>query len=168
MQAAEIIEIKKFMQLLLGTNAFDSYEFVSAVIKTDMSYSIDGHINRNFYDANDWEALPYSENTFLPWGIAREKIFQLIKGKQSPLQFKIILKAHKDLADSLINQSNSSQNPNDITGMFLNILYQDNKLNVTGGISYSFFTLEKDLEIQFFQQIITLLKSYSIDFNCEI
>ena len=50
MQAVEILDIKNFMQLLFQTNILDSYEFVSAELSTDISYSLNGHIHKEFFN----------------------------------------------------------------------------------------------------------------------
>lgn len=162
MQAVEILDVRAFMQLLLQTNTFNEYEFVSADLKTELNYVIDGHINRDFYDEEELETPPLMGHVFLPWLIARDKIFQLIKGKKTPSRLKIILKASPEQLNSLLSQTKSSLNPKDIDGIFLNIIYQDKKLNVTCGISYKIFTLDKELEQEFFDNIITLFKQNNI------
>lgn len=160
MQAIEILDIKNFMQLLFQTNTFDHYEFVSGNIRTDMSYSLDGHINKDFF--NDAESDVLDGYSYLPWHIAKEKVFFLIKGKKTPSQLKIVLKVCKEQMNSFLSQSNSSLNPNDIDGIFLNILFQEQKLNVICGISYQIFTMNKDLENNFSNNLITLFKSNNI------
>lgn len=162
MQAIEISDVRAFMQLLFQTNILDRYEFVSGDLKTDLSYSIDGHINRDFYNTEELEIPPLTGHIFLPWVIAKDKIFQLIKGKKTPSQLKIILKAGPELLDTLLSETKSSLNPKDIDGIFLNILYQDKTLNVICGISYNIFTLDKELEHDFVNNIITLFKSNGI------
>lgn len=162
MQAINILDIKPFMQLLFQTNTLDHYQFVSANIRTDMSYALDGHINRNFFDEEELSSQNIADDTYLPWQLAKEKIFLLIKGKRTPSQLKIVLKAKSSQIDSLLKSIKSSLNPNDIDGLFLNISFQENKLNVTCGISYKIFTLDKQIEEDFFTNIITLFKSNNI------
>lgn len=162
MQSIEILDIKQFMQLLFQTDKLDSYEFVSSKIVTDMSYELDGHINRNFFSTEELTQNGLNECTYLPWQLARDKNFLLIKGKRTPSELKIVLKLSKEQMNQFLSNSNSSLNPNDIDGMFLNVLFHENKLNVICGISYKIFTLEKNLESDFSQSIITLFKSYCI------
>lgn len=165
MQAIEILDIRDFMLLLFQTNTFDQYEFVSGDLKTDLSYSIDGHINRDFYSTEELETLPLTGHVFLPWLIAKDKIFQLIKGKKTPSRLKIILKATPKQLEHLLSETKSSLYPKDIDGIFLNILYQDKRLNVICGISYKIFSLDKELENEFFGSISTLFKSNGIIFK---
>ncbi len=165
MQAINVLDIKQFMQLLFQTNALDTYQFVSATIQTDMSYSLDGHVNRHFFNDDELEALHLMDNQYMPWTIAKEKVFQLIKGKKTPSQLKIVLKCNDADMNAFLTSTHSSLNSNDIDGFFINILFQENKLNVICGISYKIFTLEKELETEFQANLITLFKSNNI--TCE-
>ena len=165
MQTINILDIKPFMQLLFQTTTLDSYRFVSASILTDMSYTLDGHINQAFFRENDYDTLDIREQIYLPWSIAKEKVFQLIKGKKTPTQLKIVLRANDDYTNQLLNETKSSLTTNDIDGIFLNIVFQENSLNVICGISYQIFTMEKALETEFADHIIDLFKSQNI--TCE-
>lgn len=166
MQAIHILDIKPFMQLLFQTEQLNEYEFVSADIRTDMTYSLDGHINHSFFSEEELAQHSLTQRSYLTWSIAREKVFTLIKGKRTPSLLKIVLRASVPETENLISFTNSSLNSNDIDGIFLNIIFQENKLNVICGISYKIFTMDKELESEFSAKIITLLKSNSI--TCEI
>jgi len=166
MQSIHILDIKPFMQLLFQTEQLNEYEFVSADIRTDMTYSLDGHINRSFFSEEELIQHSLTQHSYLTWSIAREKVFTLIKGKRTPSLLKIVLRASVPETENLISSTNSSLNSNDIDGIFLNIIFQENKLNVICGISYKIFTMDKELESEFSAKIITLLKSNSI--TCEI
>lgn len=165
MQIIEILDIKNFMQLLFQTNVLDSYEFVSSHLSTDMTYDLDGHINRAFYSSEELETLHLTQSEYLPWSLAKEKLFLLIKGKKTPSQLKLVLKLSQEETVGLLSTTNSSLNSNDISGIFLNILFQESKLNVTCGFSYKIFTLNKDFETEFTNKIITLFKSNNITCN---
>lgn len=165
MQLINILDIKPFMQLLFQSNTLDKYQFVSATIQTDMTYSLDGHINHNFFTEEDISTHELTEATYLPWFLAKEKVFLLIKGKTTPTQLKVVLRASQEDTASILNSTKSSLNPNDIDGLFINIAFQENKLNVICGISYKIFTLDKNLEDEFSTSIVTLFKSNNI--TCE-
>ena len=166
MQSIHILDIKPFMQLLFQTEQLNEYEYESADIRTDMTYSLDGHINRSFFSEEELIQYSLTQRSYLTWSIAREKVFTLIKGKRTPSLLKIVLRASVPETENLISSTNSSLNSNDIDGIFLNIIFQENKLNVICGISYKIFTMDKELESEFSAKIITLLKSNSI--TCEI
>ena len=161
MQTIEILDIKTFMQLLFQTDALDSYEFVSSNLRTDMTYSLDGHINPSFFSEEELATFETSSG-YLPWQIAKEKVFLLIKGKKTPSELKIVLKASKEETLLLLDSIHSSLHPNDIDGIFLNILFSENKLTVICGASYNIFSMDKGVENEFAAKIVTLFKSYHI------
>lgn len=162
MQTIEVLDIKQFMQLLFQTNALDSYEFISASIRTDMTYNLDGHINKEFFTPDELEQMNTNESLYLFWHTAKEKVFQLIKGKKTPSQLKIVLKLSEQDTCSLLESTHSTLSTMDIDGMFLNILFQNGKLTIVCGISYKIFTLDKNMENEFAASISTLLKEASI------
>ncbi len=165
MQSIHILDIKPFMQLLFQTDLMNNYLLVSANITTDLTYTIDGHIQSTFYSPDELESLHMNDLVYMPWSIAKEKVFQLIKGKKTPMQLKLVLRVSEATLQSILSESNSSLNSNDIDGFFLNILFQENQLNVICGISYKIFTLDKQLEDDFSNSLITFFKSNNI--TCE-
>ena len=162
MQTIEILDIKPFMQLLFQTNTLDSYEFVSAAIRTDMTYTLDGHINKDFFTEDELEQMHASDTSYLFWQYAKEKVFQLIKGKKTPSQLKIVLKLSDKDIHSLLDSTHSSLTTADIDGMFVNILFQEGKLTIVCGISYKIFTMDKSLENELTTNISAILKAASI------
>lgn len=162
MQAIEISDIKPFMQLLFRSGQLDAYELVSADIRTDMTYSLDGHVNTAFFSTDELDELSLAHRQYLPWAMAKEKVFDIIRGKKTPSMLKLVLRASAPQAESFMNSTNSSLNSNDIDGFFVNILFQDKKLNVICGISYRIFTMDKELESEFSENFITLLRANSI------
>ena len=91
MKAYQIKAIKNFMGKLLGTDAFDSFLLAEAVITTYNTFTIDGHMEKEFFtgDINNDDALPPYE--FSKWEDMRALCFDLIKGKRTPLNFKFVL-----------------------------------------------------------------------------
>lgn len=165
MQAIHVLDIKPFMQLLFQTTTLDHYQFVSATVLTDMSYTLDGHINQRFFQEDELSSLGITDSHYLPWSITKGKIFSLIKGKKTPTQLKIVLRAGENDVNHLLESTKSSLKPNDIDGLFLNIIFQDNTLNVICGISYQIFTMDKNLEDEFAGNILSFFKSNGI--TCE-
>ena len=162
MQTIEILDIKPFMQLLFMSNTLDRYEFVSAVIRTNMTYNLDGHINRDFFTEDELTQMQIGNSPYLSWQIVKERVFQLIKGKKTPSQLKVVLKLSPADSLSLLESTHSALTDSDIDGIFINILFQDGKLTVVCGISYRIFTMEKNLENEFTTHILSSFKSASI------
>lgn len=164
MQAFHILDIKPFMQFLFQPGELDSYDFVSAQIHMDMDYSINGLLDTSFYTEDELENFQIKDAVYLPWSLARDKIFHIIKGKKTPGMMKIVLRLSDSQIKDMISQ-NSTFTPNDIDGMYINIIFQHQKLNVICGISYKIFSLDKSLEDILTKKITTLLKSKSITYE---
>ncbi|MGN0438707.1 MAG: DUF5721 family protein [Lachnospiraceae bacterium] len=164
MLAIQILDIKTFMQFLFQTRELDAYELVSGELQTQMNYTFDGRINLNFFSEEEIVQYQLKQAAYLPWLLAKEKIFQLIKGKKTPTQMKLVLRLSQSQMEDFLKQSNT-YTTNDIDGMFVNIIFQEQKLNVIFGISYKIFTLDKSLEEDFSSIFITFLKQKQITFQ---
>ena len=138
---------------------------VSATLRTDMDYSIDGRWNHSFFDDDEIDTNRLGDYTYLPWSLAKDKIFALIKGKKTPTLMKLVFKMNPVNLESFLHSSNSSQSINDIDGVYLNILFQEQKLHITYSVSYKNFNLDKSLEQELFDKFITLLKNNNISIS---
>ena len=162
MQTIEILDIKPFMQLIFQTDQFDGYDFVSADIRTDISCTLDGHLNTDFFSNEELEHPFLFGHSYLPWNMAKEKVFSLIKGKRTPSLLKIVLKSSDANTQALLASTASSLHPKDIDGMFVNILFQNQQLHVICGVAYHIYTLEKELEEELRTSVVNLLKQQQI------
>ena len=162
MQAVEILDIKQFMHVLLQTPFFDSYDLVSATIRTDMDYEINGKWNHSFFDEAEIDSNKLSDHTYLPWQLAKDKILMLIRGKKTPTVMKLVFKLNNNALSTMLNDSAHNNNPGDIEGVYLNILFQEQKLNITCSVSYKIFSLDKSLEQEIWNNLIESLKSNNV------
>lgn len=164
MEVFNILDVKPFMQFLLQPGQLDAYDFVSGEIHMDMKYTLDGHLNSAFFTTDELEILQLTQSTYLPWCMVREKVFQLIKGKKTPSFMKIVLRLSQLDMEEFLRQ-NTRFSIHDIDGMFVNITFREQKLNVICGISYKIFSMDKELEKDFSSHFATLLKSNQIIFE---
>mgnify|MGYP004614121349 FL=1 len=163
MQSIQILDVKPFMQVLFQTTELDSYDFVSGEIQTQLGYQLDGHVNPDFFSEEEADRYQPTHTGYLPWVLAKEKVFQIIKGKKTPSQMKLVLRLSPSQSEEILQQS-TTYSANEIDGFFVNILFQEQKLNVILGISYKIFTLDKSLEDVFSAYFITFLKHNHITF----
>ncbi len=160
MLSLQINDIRSFMSHLLTLESFDHFYFVEASVKMGISYHLDGHINKEFYDTDTRHSLTRDLSY---WKEVRPKVFSIIKGKQLPLGCKIILALRESDLMELIKDSGSSFREEDIEGMYLNILYDPESLRLTTGISYRIFSLDKSLDYAFEERIQDFLSDLGID-----
>ena len=88
MTAFQILEMKHFMAKLLTEDCFDSFLLEKASVSCAVSYEIDGRVNPEFYQDDE---TPDAGYLFLPWKSIRPVLFQMIRGKHTPLSFKFVL-----------------------------------------------------------------------------
>ena len=150
------------MNTLLASEQFDAFLVDEASITTFNTFHIDGHIVKDFFNSEEITNMEQGLPEFSLWKDIRPICFQLIKGKKTPSQLKIVLKLSEDNTYSLLESTHSTLSTMDIDGMFLNILFQHDKLTIVCGISYKIFTLDKNLENEFTTSISSLLKGASI------
>lgn len=165
MIALNLLEIKDFMNKLLCTNTFDNFLLREAKIQGSITWDLDGTINDGFYSTDELEELNLTGLSFIPYGQVRTQCFDLIKGKRTPSYFKFVLLLSPTNLARTLEQTHSSFSPEDITGMFLNIKYQHEKLLLTTGISYRIFSVDKSLEQEWDSLIKRFLKNHEISFE---
>lgn len=142
MIALELQDTKDFMNKLLLSPAFDHFCVVEATIVTYQTVAIDGKTNKSYYDDEDPEGqLPY--NT---WAKIKPFCVQLIKGRRTPLSFRITLTLSPDNIANVLHSIHSDLSPQQVQGLLLNLKYDGTKTTCITGISLSTFTLDKSLE----------------------
>lgn len=165
MIALKLTDVKNFMNKLLRSETFDHFLLQEAVISGAASYVIDGHINKDFYSQTELEELNLTECRALPFSMLRSNCFDLIKGKKPPTAFKFVFLLSPENLRRTLTSTGTSFTEQDITGVFLNLKYQNQILTLTTGISYTIFTPDKTLEFQWDNLIQKFLKQNEIDFE---
>ncbi len=144
MKSFEIEDIKNYMNELLVNEKFDSFYLYEARVKTNLDYYIGGKLNLDFYDEEERDGLESSE--YVCWGKVKHTIYDLMKGKRLPINFKVILMFNNENVNRLIEMNNLPIRSEDVGGLFYNIYFEKGALAVTTGTSLKVFTLDKTLE----------------------
>ena len=139
MIALQIKSMKQFMNQLLAADTFDPFLLEEAVIGTASTFTIDGHVNREFY--GDTQEPPQYE--FRPWRELKGLCFDLIKGKRTPVGFKFVLHLKPELAESLLTENGSAVTLNDLKAFVLNIKYDGNDLTCVTATAFHTFIPDK-------------------------
>lgn len=162
MQALQITNTKQFMSRLLTDTAFDIFLLEEATLSTASTFTIDGHINKEFYTPDEVDELPYD---FLCWSEIKSLCFELIKGKRTPLYFKFVLHLKPEHIRSMLNRAGSSFDPSLIRAMVLTIKYDGEKVTLTTGSGYTTFVLDKEPDLLWDQAILKHLSANGISFE---
>ena len=165
MRAYQIKELKNFMAKLLATDAFDDFLLAEATITTYNTFIIDGHLVKEFFsgDVNDTDTLP--EQAFSQWKDMKSLCFDLIKGKRTPVNFKIILHLKDSLVAELLSRGNTSVTPSDIKALVLNLKYDGSILTCITGTAFHSFLPDKTPDKLWDEYISRFLTEKGISFE---
>ncbi len=123
-------ELKVFMQRLFKENVFDRLCVRSCELTTNISYIFEGKINKDWFEEGP-------EETYCTWGELRPMVCELIKGKKRPSVFKLVLSSPEKGIEKI--------HPN-AKALFLNIKLNEERVELTSGVSQIKFELNKSLE----------------------
>ncbi len=164
MLALQITSLKTLMNQLLAGDTFDIFLLEEAVISTANTYTIDGHINVDFYPLEErgTDCLPYE---FQPWSEMKGLCFNLIKGKHTPTFFKFVFHLKPEKATALLEQQNGSGDSSQLKALVLNIRYDGSKAVLTTATSYHTFVMNKEADIIWDKALVKYLSGKGITFE---
>ncbi len=162
MIALQITELKSFMTRLLGSNTFDDFLLQEATLQMGISYVIDGHINEAFYQTDDETNTQTDRSSFISYGEVRNTLFDLIKGKRTPLGFQVVLQLSPKRCAILFPEGLDAHL---MKGLLMNIRFDGSKAMITSGISYYSFSLDKAPELIWDEALMNFLRSSGINFE---
>lgn len=142
MIALQITSMKQFMNQLLVSDTFDSFLLEEAVISGANTFTIDGHINQDFFYSED--GIPEDLPEFRPWSEIKSLCFDLIKGKRTPLFFRFVLHLMPEKATGLLTKEGCDVDPAQVKALVLNIRYDGSKAVLTTGTAFHTFLLSKE------------------------
>ncbi len=143
MTALTISDIRNFMRQLFALETFDRFRLEEAVIKTYVTFTIDGGYEPGFFRNEDQtegegdkteqpEEVPY-----VSWGKIRPAVFDLIKGKNTPLFMKLVLHADPARFPDLPEAEN-------ITALLLMVRFDASGLLLTTGVNQRTFSMSRE------------------------
>ena len=143
MIALSIIDVKDFMNKLLIGEVFDRFFLVEASVTTFNTFTIDGRLQQDFFDtdtvAMHMSVFAFGTHIFL---IANPYCFSVIRGRRTPLNFRIVLQLSHKQTQQILNPSFPDGSVPDCR-FCLNLQYRNDSLLCTTGVSYTSFCLDK-------------------------
>ena len=112
------------MNSLLLTDTFDIFLLEKANLVVSNTLDIDGRYNPDFFEGS--EEKPSYE--FTPWEEIRPLIVSLIKGKNTPLSFKITLILKPEYIKGALKEALTDEASSLIKALVLNIKYENDRL----------------------------------------
>lgn len=152
----DILDIKLFTAALFDGDLFDNFLVTEARIDTYNTFSIDGRIKKGYY--TEEEEIHLEE--YSRWSRLRPVCFLLIKGKRLPVAFHIVLKLAGEDMENWFSK-NDIFDPN-ISGLYLNIRYEERKLSCVSACSLCGFSMDNTAQKAWDEHIGKFLKNRGI------
>lgn len=152
------------MQKLLTSGLFDCFLLEEATIRTQNVFTIDGHINRDFYTEKDCE-VPALKYGFSLWKDCRSLCFQLIRGKNTPLGFKFVFHLIPEYAEEILKKTDPDLNLEPVRAFVLTVRFQKGSVNLVTGTCYRTFSPDKEPEHLWDQWIQKFLNTSQIAYE---
>ena len=89
----------------------------------------------------------------------------IIRGKRTPLSFKLIFGLSESNIEKLLKQQKLSFTPADVQGLYLNIKYDGTHLTCITGTSMNIFSLDKSLEQAWDKMVQKFFTQKQIDYE---
>ena len=142
----KIKDKKDFMGKLLTSESFDSFLLKEATVYGFVPYQIDGHINKAFFDTAESDTSSFLTYEYAQWKDIRPVCFDLIKGRRTPTKFIFVLYLKPEAVNAMFEQAGISSTDSLVQNLILNIRFDQGEMNITTGIDYYGFTLDKSAE----------------------
>lgn len=145
MKAYQIFDLKSFMNKLLLSESFDYFLLEEGTIITANTFTIDGHIHKEFYTKEEQDDEQLCPHDFSLWKDMRPLCFQLIKGKRTPLSFKFVLLLLPEHMTQILQNGGFSHH-HLVKSFTLTVKYDGTAATLMTGISTNTFLMDKTPE----------------------
>ena len=146
MRSFQIQDHRDFMKKLLMTDIFDMFQLSEASITTFAAFHIDGTFHAGYFSTEEAAEMTAEKDSLVLWKRVRPFFFELTRGKNTPLSFRIVLRLAPHNTEKLLLQTGVSLSAGDVGGLFLNIRFDESGLCCVSGTSVRVFTLDKSLD----------------------
>ena len=165
MIALKITNVKNFMAKLLTQDVFQNFLLEEASITTYNTFIIDGHLMEAFYDTEEWKERAHPEYEFSEWSTMRPVCFDLIKGKHTPLAFRLTLHLKPELMETVLDIAQTNVFPSQMKSFVLNIRYDRENLVLTSATAFQTFLMDKTPDMLWDTYLRKFLDTQEIDYE---
>lgn len=165
MLALKITDIRDFTNKLFIGEVFDKFCLTEAAITTFNTFTIDGRLQKDFFDTDSLNKLTEHGRTHSLWKDIRPFCWSVIRGKRTPLNFKIVLHLSRSGMEAALKNTDLGISPDLISGLFLNLQFKGGSLLCTTGISLQTFSMDKRPEQLWDDMILRFLTRNHILFG---
>ena len=152
------------MAKLLVSDVFDVFRMQEASLITSVTYNISGRIRPDFYSPEERENLT---GEIITWSEMRPRLFELIKGKNTPVSFRMTLSLDDANMNALMAKESPEGHSDALRALVINIRFENGAVNIITGTSYDSFVLDKSEEKIWDKAFANFLSSKGIDFTLQ-
>lgn len=163
MISLKIAEMNRFMGKLLKSEAFDWYLLKDGFLRTNMEYRFQGRVFPEYFDTEERENL---QEEYVFWSEVKPVVFELIKGKKTPLAFTFTLLLPGDAVTEFLSRYSLSDGE-DRPSLYLQIRFEHGTGHVVTGTARNTFSLDKSLEEAWDTEAVRLMKMMEIAVEAE-
>lgn len=145
MIALQINDTKNFMNKLLVGTVFDTCLLEEAHITTFNHFFIDGHMVKEFFTPEDLENKALDD--FSSWKTMKPICFDLIKGKKTPVNFKVVLHLSPSDVTTITAIPECSVDASFVKALVLTVKFDGSSVICTTGTAFHSFQLDKSLDL---------------------
>lgn len=142
MISLKILEMNRFMGKLLKGENFDGFLMKEGFLRTGMEYRFQGRVFPEYFDSEEQEN---HKEEYTYWGEIKPFVFELVKGKRTPLAFSFILLLTKNDTTELLARRQVKVGE-DSPSLFLQIRFEHGEGRIVTGTARNTFTLDKSLD----------------------
>lgn len=164
MIALKILDIKKLTAAVLIHDAFDDYALTEAQITTFCTFQIDGRLEREFFSEDDGDCPPPSGGTdCVRWKMVKERCFDLIRGKRTPLAFRFVFFYPPERLGAFLDREEITVRRENVSGLCINMRFDGKNLLLTTGISMKSFTADRSCDEAWDLEVRRLIASLEVE-----
>ncbi len=142
MISLKILEMNRFMGKLLKGENFDGFLLKEGFLRTSMEYRFQGRVFPEYFDTEEQDK--HTEE-YAYWGEVKPFVFELVKGKRTPLAFSFTLLLTKSDTTELLARRSVNVGE-DSPSLFLQIRFEHGVGHIITGTARNTFTLDKSLD----------------------
>ncbi|MCR5345049.1 MAG: DUF5721 family protein [Lachnospiraceae bacterium] len=139
--------VKSAMNSLLASESFDSFVVHEIQLTNDIGLTVKGNMKE--------------------YSTIRPIVFEAVKKRETPSNMRFILSLSPENIEKTVKSIDTDTDPALISGMYINIAYNNGVLNLTTGISYTTFMKDIVLEKEWDRLVPIFLSKQGIEFNME-
>ena len=126
------------------------------------TFHIDGKVRKEYYTEQELEEKHIGSLSL--WEAVKPVCFSLIRGKKLPGSFRIVFQLGPEQTEGFLEKNHLPFRAEQITGLYLNVRYEEGRLFCVTGTSVNFFTMDKSLDQQWDETVKSFLRSHQIPF----